>query len=111
MDNIFDGTERVIGLWFGKPLYRRVITISPPTTANTAEDIYSNLTEDIKLIDGYLLGTSNSKYGLNMYISSNDVICTFIGNNGHNIVQKISNYQTYLNGTNYIKIEYTKTTD
>ena len=41
MDNIFDGTERVIGLWFGKPLYRRTITKNVPANSQGTVDLSS----------------------------------------------------------------------
>ena len=110
--NTYSTDEIRIGTWIDdKPLYGKTIIVSAPTTADTGEDIYTEATEDIKFFKGYLLGQNLTKYGLNLYLSANDTIYTFIGNHGHSVHQKVSNYQTYLKGTNYIWLEYTKTTD
>jgi len=60
---IYDDTERVIGTWFGEPLYRKVIKITKniSITANEWTNIYDNI-GNIKIISAKFLNSTNNGY-------------------------------------------------
>lgn len=101
--NIYDGEERVIGTWFDKPLYRKVIIFINPT--NSAEIVHNipNINEIVKVDTIAQLGAwfVNNNY----YAASNDRFnCYF---NKTKIAFLFSGTANYVKATFY----YTKVGD
>ena len=110
-NNIYDGNEHVIGTWFGKPLYRKVIsqTLTQSNT-NTFVDLITFNDGNIKKIDGYL--TNQNDYYIPLtyayYSGSISGSAYRIYNNTIQVVGLNSDWRTW----EYVFIiEYTKATD
>ena len=57
-DNIFDSTERVIGIWFNKPLYRKILIYTYSGVTSLNETINPNLGSNVDTIvkfEGYFI--------------------------------------------------------
>ena len=120
----YDNTERVIGSYFGKPLYRKIIQITKdeykdlPTTSNSRKglDVSSlninflvNAIISLNYIEtnvkhnkvGYMHRTDTNNYELGCNDTAGGTLNFFIGNS----------ILTGLDGSANILLEYTKTTD
>lgn len=104
--------EQAVGTWNGKPLYRKTITTTGPTTADTDTLISNTLINNIKevtKIDGIIMGGDIS-YPINYYYDSNYNSCAYYyptGNNGLKMKVGASMKSCPIK----VIIEYTKTTD
>lgn len=111
---IYDGTERVIGSWFGKPLYRKVIPITFPTITDYNTVATANIAHNIANIKNIisLSGFAGVGIALNQTILNPSGTSTFIRANANteNITIQ-SNQKAWSQYTGYAIIEYTKTTD
>lgn len=115
---VYDDQERVIGTWFGKPLYRRVIRTKP--TASTGTEFSSEILALEIPVDNmvHIYGSARTKAGqfcpLPYYLSEKGGFF-YIGYNGPN--HAIPNSLRYSCSTNHVDtpviivLEYTKTTD
>ncbi len=97
--------EQVIGTWTdGKPLYKRVFNLTSPSTQEAtvlfALDDY-NIDKIIK-IDGVLYG----EVPINYFYSESEYSCVWFS--GRQLKQKT---MVYRNRSEFIILEYTKTTD
>ena len=122
---IYDDQERVIGTWFGKPLYRKVIvkTVAEikelsKDSANRyllpVQDLNIDLLMEAKTICEYDDGGSNihHKKCYSSVPSSSAYDMTILGiNNGYILCRYTDNILNYVTSNIYIPVEYTKTTD
>ena len=110
---IYDTTERVIGTYMGKPLYRRSYETVSPSTENTIQTLVNtSLPENydaIFITGGFIENTFGAQYPLNMELSSTDYVTTWV-RSGLGIGQKVADANK-CNQRTVIHIEYTKTTD
>jgi len=113
--NIYDGTERVIGKWFNKNLYRKVITQNIPSTESSSYyfSIPSDITSVVNMY-GYIryLSANNGNtfnFSLNRYHAWNgENTSTWVDINNH----RIGHRNTYNDSiTMYCIIEYIKDGD
>ena len=112
--NVYSTSEVVIGKWFGKPLYRKMVdygVLPSNSTKNVAHGITNYQHIHLNLGDSYWTHKDNNLFNTN--ISNSFVYTGFIsefGVNGANISIKTNN----ANASNFnalICVEYTKTTD
>lgn len=101
----YDATERIVGVWLGKPLYQKIIT---GTTPSSSREItisgFSNI--DFIYIDKFLV--SNGTYRTNL---SYDGIWVDIKENGSEIYCKVTDTALWANKAFTAVICYTKSTD
>ena len=105
---IISDTEHVIGMWYNKPLYAKILTI--PTLANNGE-VYASYdsTYIIKSYDVYIENTT-SHAKIKLPIPGTNYVSTYLSTNNYRLnVQTSSDRTGFTN--NYAIIEYTKTTD
>ena len=107
---VYDATERVIGTWFGKPLYRKCFIQNCTVETTSINHGIQNL-GIIRSIESMFKRTSDSIwFGCNQSQGTGSgvihlyTVCT---GTQLNFIRS----STYGNGTAYITIEYTKTTD
>ena len=103
--------EKVIGTWInGKKLYEKTIYINTGSTADT-DVVIANLNIDnieyLKIKDGSIF-SNNNWWDVNFYYSNTIYAATYIRPEENAIKGK---YGSYILGTGYITINYTKTTD
>lgn len=113
--NNYSTEETKIGTYLGKPLYRKVIETTAPSTVDTNANIYT-FTENIENvvnIYGYLYYQSASYKGsINCYITAQDYIATWILVDTSGIPTNIRCRQhNRISAPMKITLEYTKTTD
>lgn len=106
---VYDDQERVIGTWFGEPLYRRSYEITG--TTNSGGDKFTTFVDDPqkKLVNAYgyaefeqgryAIPFSSSKLGISVY------------NAKAGLIQFVTHWDSISNYTAKLSIEYTKTTD
>lgn len=102
--------EKVIGTWIdGKTLYEKTIYINTGSTADT-DVVVANLNIDnieyLKIKDGSIF-SNNNWWDVNFYYSNTIYAATYIRPEENAIKGK---YGSYILGTGYITINYTKTT-
>lgn len=101
---IYDTTERVIGTYMGKPLYRKTISgITTPSAANTETDVYT--VPDAEYIVS-INGRTDVGVQTNMYHAPAVFMSTWASGA---IIKMIA--AGWLNLPIIITVEYTKTTD
>ena len=103
--NTYSLEETRIGIWFGKPLYRKVIARNQIVTNGINISLPNLNIDELVKIDGKHI--NNSNVFTNNFFDSSDLKITLHGNN-NNIVVWAETGQEY---TSTIWIEYTKTTD
>lgn len=106
--DIYDEEERVIGTWFGKPLYRKTVQASTPSNLNTATKICDlpNIDTMVNLYGSY----ANFPCQYYFYDNVSVYITTWL-NGAKNALYNITNANSTLNKSGFVTIEYTKTTD
>ena len=110
--NIYSTTETRIGTWInGKPLYRKVLSITTPSSTSNTQITTFDSTYNIQNFYGkVLISTSQQLLDLNFYFSEQYNIATYVIQNTHAINMKVGS-AAYTSQNGYITIEYTKTTD
>ena len=103
--NIYNGNERLIGSWFGKPLYQRTYTGTSPSSTGSVNviDLPSGLS-NTRIIDGYL-DDGNSFLPLNW----GTYITTWVRQADHAIAMNVTN--DFKSKSFNVTIQYTKTAD
>lgn len=108
--NVYSSEERVIGEWFGKPLYRKVVS---HTVSNFSGNVDINLeTSNVELYtDGRIVFDTDTFTGIDTTstTTTNNAIRKWVFRKNTNIVSVSTNLT--LTGTIYVIVEYTKTTD
>lgn len=107
--NEYSTTETVIGTWIdGKPLYRKVYSITSPSSANANyADLSSLNIETTVHLYGYYKKPTGT-FGIPFYDSDNNYSVIFI-NNSNQLRGRFGNSSEITNAK--VVIEYTKTTD
>lgn len=105
---VYSTDEKQIGVWIDKkPLYRKVIEVTSPSSANTNTTVYSGLTSDMFIVNMYggvyVLNTAYAP--LNMQLDSNDHCATWRRDSA-NIGMNVGS--SFVNKAVKIIIEYTK---
>lgn len=102
--------ETIIGTWIdGKPLYRKVIDTTTPSSANT-DNVVATFSSDYNVINFYgSVYIVNQLHSINMYYDSTHSISTYIQVSDNSIHCKCTGY--IAENPMKIIIEYTKTTD
>ena len=105
----YSTTETRIGTWInGKPLYRKVFTISSPQSSNTNyEDLSSLNTNKIIRLYGYY-ETPNGKFDIPFYDSDNNYSVMFVSS-GRLLRGRFGSASSITEAK--VVLEYTKTTD
>ena len=108
--NKYSTTEKRIGTWInGKPLYRKVYSITNPSSSNTNYADLSSLNIDTVVhLYGYYK-SSNGTFDIPFTDSENNYSVMFI-NNSNQLRGRIANTGSTITDTKVI-LEYTKTTD
>lgn len=112
-EDIYSEEETVIGRWIdGKPLYRKVIHATSPSTTGSWANIYSEVADIdyISSITGSLYDASIDSYN---YLNYSTGTGTSIALTYHNRIgiDMVAQYRTFANCPVILIIEYTKTTD
>lgn len=109
---IYDGTERVIGTWFGKPLYRIAFIETTPSSVSTNQSILdvSDLEiEELVTIRGTIKETPTTFVPVSYY---NPSATSGTGINIYNnYINMVVSHNIWTNKPVTIIVEYTKTTD
>ena len=103
----YSTTETVVGTWIdGKPIYRKVITITAFSTSGiTVNTGITNINEIVNVKGTFYRSELSKYYSLdNIYINEWSINKT----NGEITIATTNQYVTF---TGYIILEYTKTTD
>lgn len=114
INNTYSTNEQVVGTWIdGKPIYRRVVMLTAPTTKNTQGtpvnisdvDTVINLSNTIKSNSGAVVGVLSTAY--------NNVYVMYSGDTGSLAAWTgiLSDGSTWAGASVIATIEYTKTTD
>lgn len=108
--NNYSTAEQIIGTYDGKPLYRKKLRVTSPSTTSASETI---LTLDsncvIRRYEGMLETNANARYQLNTWFSSTDYIYSYA--NSPNSLQLRVAHTAYTSRPIEVTVEYTKTTD
>lgn len=107
--NVYSTGEVVIGEWLGKPLYRKVFTITSLTSSNTNLVDVSGLSIDFAKISGTIITSTGAKFPINLYDSASNYSVIIISDAGY-----IRGRGAIGSGTLskcIVILEYTKTTD
>ena len=115
INNNTSNQEIQIGTWNNKPLYRKIITGTLPSTTRTNKtlDTISDLNEILTLraVIGYT-SPRNQSWGYPFPVITSDTYSSIIVNgNNQIIVRWESNASAWVNSPIVVVIEYTKTTD
>lgn len=108
---IFSDNERCIGVWRdNKPLYQRTYAVTYGTSDNRIQLDFSP--EVLMFVSGgtYNKQTSSGNmvsYGF--YVSSTDRLQIYYQSNSNSLL--VQSVDSYITGTGYVTIRYTKTTD
>ena len=110
--DIYSTEEQVIGTWIdGKPLYRKILSLTTPSTTNSTKIANFDKTFIIKNYYGNaFISASNQLLPINFYFTDVYNIATYVVNNSGEIYMKIGS-EAYRNQQATLTIEYTKTTD
>lgn len=106
--------ERVVGTWFGKPLYEKSFQVTTPSSNSSTNLVeVTDLNIDyLKYIDGTVKNVTTDNVGATS--ASGDFILWLrynYENTGKAYIATQVKYSGYYNQTMYITIRYTKTTD
>jgi len=109
---IYSKGEVQIGEWYdGKPLYRKVISITTPGSTSNTQITTFDSTYNIQNYYGKVLIASSQQYlDINFYFSAEYNVATYVIQNTHAINMKVGS-NAYTSQSGYIVLEYTKTTD
>ena len=106
---VYNTDETAIGTWIdGKTLYRKVIEVTTPSTANSNVTVYSGLTSDMIIQNMYgSVRISDITYAsLNMFLDSTNDHCTTWRRDATNIGMNVG--ASFVSKPTKIVIEYTK---
>ena len=108
--NTYSTTETRIGTWIdGKPLYRKVFTITNPQSTNTNYEDVSNLNIQTQAhLYGYYKTSSGNKFDIPFYDSESNYSVIFLGD--ANYIRGRFGNPSIITDIKVI-LEYTKTTD
>lgn len=111
-EEVYSTEEVKIGTWIdGKPLYRKVLSLTTPSTTNSTKIANFDKTFIIKNYYGNaFISASNQLLPINFYFTDVYKIATYVVNNSGEIYMKIGS-EAYRNQQATLTIEYTKTTD
>ena len=111
-EEVYSTEETKIGTWIdGKPLYRKVLSLTTPSTTNSTKIANFDKTFIIKNYYGNaFISASNQLLPINFYFTDVYKIATYVVNNSGEIYMKIGS-EAYRNQQATLTIEYTKTTD
>jgi len=106
---VYDDAERVIGSWFGKPIYRKILSYNENLTGTINKPHGLNIDNLVNIYGTYYGSTNNAKVPLNFphYSNSNVDVGTFV--QGENICIRIGESWTFDSAK--IILEYTKVGD
>lgn len=120
--DVYSTSEQVVGTWIdGKPIYRKVIETTTPSTGNSSfpsNSAYSDISigasvDNVILLDGYLIGQTVS-YSLSKPLSNSEWFLAWVRTDRHASKPNTIGLSCGMASTNRniaITIEYTKTTD
>lgn len=111
IDSDYSTTEKKTGAtWIdGKPIYRRVISGTTPSTSDYTQILSLSGIAFVISSEGYVFDGSSTSYCLNWYISATNFFSTIVKNDSVYVTMGAS---TGLKSKSiYIAIEYTKITD
>lgn len=114
-DGIYDDQERVIGTFFGKPLYRKIIRKDMGNyTENSDTDVYVDSAIDTMVtMTGHYTTTSKYTLAINAYTGatygSNDLAAVWYQANRYAV--RIRGGKSVVGASLCLILEYTKTTD
>lgn len=103
-----------VGTWLGKPLYRKVIQTTIPTSGNNQNVSFQNNVAIMKSVTGFALQSASGGVNLILpYISMTNSwsIYTYYNRANQELVIENSGTTFMNNTTCYLIAEYTKTTD
>lgn len=111
-EGVYSVAEIKIGTWIDeKPLYRKVLSLTTPSTTNSTKIADFDKTFSIKNYYGNaFISASNQLLPINFYFTDTYNIATYVVNNSGEIYMKIGS-AAYENQQVTLTIEYTKTTD
>lgn len=107
---IYDDTERVIGTWFGKPLYRKTIQFTTSDSARNFKNIANITGFEIHNLYGFVDAIPINYF----YFDANNLLNSGTGvlvNSAKTSLLSISYGTQYLNKNGNVTIEYTKVGD
>lgn len=114
MDNdIYSTDEERIGTWIdGKPLYRKVLSTTTPTTVNTTQNRVTFESKlDMCIISGFFYDANASSLPLNAIDpNGNYSLFTYYYKPSNSITMRTS-HSSWINRSAIIIAEYTKTSD
>ena len=111
---VYSTAETICGTWLGKPLYRKVIQTTIPTSGNNQNVSFQNNVAIMKSVSGFALQSASGGVNLILpYISMSNSWSIYAYYNRANQELIIENSGTsFMNNTTcYLIAEYTKTTD
>lgn len=103
----YSAQERVVGTYFGKPLYERSYSVSTPATVDTVNQIIA-VPENSVVVN--IFGMYNNQFPINYYYDTTNYINTWLNNAKTHVVNKTP-FNLMLNLPGIVTIQYTKTTD
>lgn len=105
----YSTSEQVIGTWMGKPLYRKVFTITSLTSSNTNLVNVSGLSIDFAKISGTIITSTGAKFPINLYDSASNYSVIILSDAGYIRGRGVIGSGTLTKCI--VILEYTKTTD
>lgn len=105
---VYDDQERVIGTWFGKPLYQRAFVSETGSTLGQYTTVGIIGPNDVPVM---LFGWIIDSYKNMVMVSSSTEVTFIAATETKNISVSIASANIYLNRPIYAIIKYTKTTD
>lgn len=113
-NKIYSTEEVVIGKWFDKPLYRKVLNITLPEKALNSDyecaDLSSLNIDKLVKLEG-LIDATSTQVILNLAYKGNSQYCSCYYVKETKKLRYATNNEQYVNVTAYIILKYTKTTD
>lgn len=103
--------EMVVGKWIdGKPLYRKIINVTSPSSVGWKSAYTYESEMVIHSISGYIITAIPERIPINFWYNSTANICCFANDLAKDIRIKVD-VATYTNRPCVLFLEYTKTTD
>ena len=112
--NEYSTDEIRVGTWLGKPLYRKVIQTTIPTSGNNQNVSFQNNVAIMKSVTGFALQSASGGVNLILpYISMTNSwsIYAYYNRANQELIIENSGASFMNNTTCYLIAEYTKTTD
>lgn len=113
-ESVYSTEEVIVGKWFGKPLYRKVLNITLPEEALNSDyecaDLSSVNIDKLVKLEG-LIDATSTQVILNLAYKGNIQYCSCYYAKETKKLRYATNNEQYVNVTAYIILEYTKTTD